>query len=270
MYQKLKKKRVNFFIKKSLNVRKILIDMLFNAQSGHAGPSLSIVELLVYFYFSDNSYKDKNFKLIISKGHAVPAWYATLIELGILKKNNVFNLRKLNSKLQGHPDRNYMKEVDSGTGALGQGLSVAIGYAIANKLKKKKSKIICILGDGELQEGQIWEAAMYIGAKKIDNLITIVDNNKFQNELSVKNTLPLGNLKKKWESFGFKVEEINGHSFAQIDRVINNFNSKKYKKPLCIIANTIKGKGVPFMENSGEWHSKVISNDDYIKCKEYL
>ena len=126
------------------------------------------------------------------------------------------------------------------------------------------------MGDGELQEGQIWEAAMYIGAKKISNLITIVDNNKFQNELSVKDTLPLGNLKKKWESFGFKVEEISGHSFKQIDRVISNFNSKKYKKPLCIIANTIKGKGIPFMENSGEWHSKVISKNDYIKCKKYL
>ncbi|MBD1165310.1 transketolase [Pelagibacterales bacterium SAG-MED10] len=270
MYQKIKRSNFTLLIKKSQKIRKLLIEMLFNAQSGHAGPSLSIVELLVYFYFSNNDFKNENFKFIISKGHAVPAWYATLIELGLLKKKDVFNLRKLNSKLQGHPDRNFMKEVDSGTGALGQGLSVAIGYAIANKLKKKKSKVICILGDGELQEGQIWEAAMYIGAKKIKNLITIVDNNKFQNELSVEDTLPLGNLKKKWESFGFKVEEINGHSFYQINRVISNYNLKKYKKPLCIIANTIKGKGIPFMENSGEWHSKVISKADYDKCKEYL
>lgn len=270
MYQKIKKNKINLFLKKSHRIRRILIDMLFKAQSGHAGPSLSIIELLVYFYFSSKEHKSKDFKFIISKGHAVPAWYATLIELGILKKKDTYNLRKLNSKLQGHPDRNFMKQVDSGTGALGQGLSIAIGYAIANKLKKKRSKIICILGDGELQEGQIWEAAMYIGAKKINNLITIVDSNKFQNELSVKETLPMGDLKKKWESFGFIVEEINGHSFYQIDKIINKFNLKKYKKPLCILANTIKGKGIPFMENSGEWHSKVISNADYIKCKEYL
>ena len=269
MYQKIQKKN-NFFIKKSKKIRAILIEMLFSAQSGHAGPSLSIVDLLVYFYFSNFKYKNKNFKFIISKGHAVPAWYATLIELGVLKKKNIYDLRKLNSKLQGHPDRNFMKEVDSGTGALGQGLSVAIGYAIANKLKKIKSKIVCILGDGELQEGQIWEAAMYIGAKKFNNLITIVDNNKFQNELSVKETLPMGNIKKKFESFGFKVEEINGHSFYEIDKVISKFNLNIYKKPLCIIANTIKGKGIKFMENKGEWHSKVLSKEDYLKAMKEL
>ena len=137
MYQT-KKINNNFLKKKSKNIRKILIDLLFYAQSGHAGPSLSIIELLVYFYFSNNDHKDKNFKLILSKGHAVPAWYATLIELGKLSKNNISKLRKINSKLQGHPDRNFMKEVDCGTGALGQGLSVAIGYAIGNKIKNQK------------------------------------------------------------------------------------------------------------------------------------
>lgn len=266
----MKKINNNFLKKKSKKIRKILIDLLFHAQSGHAGPSLSIIELLVYFYFSNNDYKNKNFKLILSKGHAVPAWYATLIELGKLSKNSISKLRKINSKLQGHPDRNFMKEVDCGTGALGQGLSVAIGYAIGNKIKNKKSKIICILGDGELQEGQIWEGAMFIGAKKINNLITIIDNNKYQNELSVKETLPLGNLKKKWESFGFIVEEVDGHSFLQIDKILKKYSLKKYNKPLCIIANTIKGKGIKFMENSGEWHSKVISKFDYEKCKRYL
>ena len=253
-----------------LEVRKNIIELIYNAGSGHLGPSLSIVELLVYLYFVQiNFNKKQRDKIILSKGHAVPCLYGVAIEKKILKKN-FKDFRKIGSKLQGHPDRTLFSHIDLSTGALGQGLSVAIGYSIASYLQKKNFNTYCILGDGELQEGQIWEAAMYIGSKKILNVCTIIDNNKFQNEMSVRETLDLGNLQKKFESFGFKVVKIDGHSFSEISKILTKFKKKFYSKPLCIILNTVKGKGIKFMENDGEWHSKTLLKEDYITAKKLL
>ena len=250
-----------------LNVRKNILTSLFNAGSGHPGPSLSVVEILVYLYYKQFKFKNKKRidKLILSKGHAAPALYAVLVERKILKENYLKNLRKINSPLQGHPDPNYLKEVDLGTGALGQGLSVGIGFSLANNFLKVKKDTYCILGDGELQEGQIWEAAMFIGAKRILDLCTIIDQNKFQNELKVKDTLDMKSIKSKFISFGFEVLEIDGHDYNQLVKSFNYFkNKKKRNKPLCIILKTIKGKGVSFMENDGDWHSRKINNEEYL------
>jgi len=250
----------NDTLKKISNkIRLNLIKSLYIAQSGHPGSSLSVIEILVYLFFINK----KKPRIILSKGHAAPALYSLFYEKKIINKKDFFNLRKINSITQGHPDFARLKFVDASTGALGQGLSIAIGYCIANNIKKKKDITYCILGDGELQEGQIWEAAMYVAANKILNLCTIVDYNKFQNELSVRDTLDVGNLKKKFESFGFLTIEINGHNFFSIKKALTNLHDNQRKKPLAIIANTIKGKGISFMENKGEWHSNVINQSNY-------
>ena len=240
-------------------VRVKTLKSIYKAGSGHIGPSLSIVEILVYLIFFKKIFNKKNLShLILSKGHAVPSLYAALSVLGKISEKNLMTLRKVNSRLQGHPDKEMFKLMDASTGALGQGISIAIGYAMANKMKKNNRKVFCIIGDGEMQEGQIWESAMFISAKKIKNLCIIIDYNKFQNELSIKETLPMGNIKKKWESFGFQVKDIDGHSFNHISKSINSFIKNKNKKPIVICLNTIKGKGVSFMENKGEWHSKKL------------
>jgi len=254
------------FEKICFNVRKNIIKILYLAGSGHPGSSLSLVEILVFLYFFQMKFikKKRHDKFILSKGHGVPALYSVLIEKNILKKKFINKLRKINSPLQGHPDMNYLKEIDFGTGALGQGPSAAIGFSIANDINKSNKDTYCIIGDGELQEGQIWEAAMYIGAKKILDICTLIDRNKFQNELSVKDTLDLGNIKSKFKSFGFEVIEINGHDYMQISKTLSYYkNKKKRKKPLCIILNTVKGKGVSFMENSGAWHGKKIGSNEF-------
>ncbi|NBN98686.1 MAG: transketolase [Flavobacteriia bacterium] len=243
----------------SNKIRLNLIKSLYAAQSGHPGSSLSIIEILVYLFFISK----KKPRIILSKGHAAPALYSLFYEKKIINKKDFFNLRKINSITQGHPDFARLKFVDASTGALGQGLSIAVGYCIASKIKKKKDITYCILGDGELQEGQIWEAVMYIAANKILNLCTIIDYNKFQNELSIYDTLDLGSIKKKFESFGFLAIEINGHNFFSIKNALRNLDDNSRKKPLVIIANTIKGKGISFMENKGEWHSNVINESNY-------
>jgi len=251
----------NKILKKISNkIRLNLIKSLYIAQSGHPGSSLSIIEILVYLFFINK----KKPRIILSKGHAVPALYSVFYQKNIINKKDFLNLRKINSVTQGHPDFVRLKFVDASTGALGQGLSIAVGYCIANKIKKKSDITYCILGDGELQEGQIWEAAMYIAANKILNLCTIVDYNKFQNELSIHDTLDMGNIKKKFESFGFLTIEIDGHNFFSIKNALSELYNKQRKKPLAIIANTIKGKGVSFMENKGEWHSNLINESNYM------
>lgn len=267
---KIKKNKSNF-IKICKNVRLKILEMLYRAGSGHAGSSMSIVEACVYLYLFQIRYK-KNKRLdkfILSKGHAAPALYAVLHELGLSKKN-INTLRKINSPFQGHPDLNYLPEVDFSSGALGQGLSIACGFSLASKLSKKNINIYCILGDGELQEGQIWESAMFIGSKKLKNICTIIDENKFQNELSTLETLDLGNIREKFKSFGFKTIEINGHDYSQLKKAFNYFSKNKKNKPLCIILKTIKGKGISFMENKGEWHSKLIDEKHYQKAKKEL
>ena len=218
------------------------------------------------------NFKNKNRnKIILSKGHAAPAIYAIYDHLNLLKKNELNTLRKFTSRLQGHPDKKKLKLLDFGTGALGQGLSVSIGYSLSSKLLNKKNFIFCVLGDGELQEGQVWEAAMYIGSNNIRNIITFIDGNKFQNEFSIEETLREVDLKGKWESFGFKYIETNGHSIEKLDKIIKDVTNYKYNKPVVIYCNTVKGKGVSFMEGNNKYHSvKKLPLEQYNKALKEL
>ena len=247
-------------------IRQRIIKSLYLAGSGHAGPSLSIVEILSYLYFDRKILAPKKYeKFVLSKGHAAPALYAVLNLIGKIKNKELNTLRKIGSKLQGHPDRKLIKDIHAGTGALGQGLSMTIGFAIAEKIKKSNKKSFCLLGDGEMQEGQIWEAAMYAGTNRINNICAILDNNKMQNEMHTKSTLDIYPIKKKWLAFNWNVYEINGHSYKEIKNAFNKFYKSK-NKPTLIIANTIKGKGISFMENNPSWHSKKIEKHDFEKA----
>ena len=248
------------------NIRQRIIKSLYLAEGGHAGPSLSIVEILSYLYFDRKILNPKKYeKFVLSKGHAAPALYATLNLIGKISNRELNSLRKIGSKLQGHPDRKLIKDIHAGTGALGQGLSMAIGFAVAEKIRKIKKKSFCLLGDGEMQEGQIWEAAMYAGANKINNICAILDNNKMQNETYTKSTLDIYPIKEKWQAFNWNVYEINGHSYKEIKNAFNEFYKNK-NKPTLIIANTIKGKGISFMENNPLWHSKKIEQHEFEKA----
>ena len=263
--------KVKKFYSTSNKIRTNIIDMLFKAQSGHSGPSLRIVEILNYLFFEKRIYKNFNDRdhFVLSKGHAVPGLYSVLFNLNLIKKKDLLSFRNIGTKLQGHPDRTKLKYIELGTGALGQGLSVSIGFALANLMLKNKKKSFCLVGDGEIQEGQIWEAAMYAGSHNLNNLCVILDNNKMQNETYTNKTLDVMPLKEKWEAFNWKVIEINGHSFSQIDRAFNKFYSEN-KKPTIIIANTVKGKGISFMENSALWHSKILDEKSYLIAKKEL
>lgn len=241
------------------NIRKNIILSLFNSGSGHPGSSLSIVEILAVIGFEFINWNSKSReRIILSKGHAAPALYSLYYELGLIRKEDLMSLRQIDSNLQGHPDRRFLKLIDAGTGALGQGLSISIGYAIANKIKKNNSRIFCIIGDGETQEGQIWEAAMFAGSNQIENLICFLDNNKLQNETFVEDTLPIGDIEAKWSSFGWNVKTIDGHDTEKIAKTIKEEHD--IKRPLLIISNTIKGKGISFMENDNTWHGKAIDD----------
>tara|TARA_B100001057_G_scaffold489356_1_gene575441 strand:+ start:538 stop:1344 length:807 start_codon:yes stop_codon:yes gene_type:complete len=253
-------------------IRKKIIEMIFYSKSGHVGPSLSIVEILtnIYLNYVDFDDPDRN-KVILSKGHAAPTLYAIYDYLNLLEKDEYKTLRKIGSRLQGHPDKRKLDLIDAGTGALGQGLSISIGYALAFKSKNLDRKVFCIIGDGETQEGQIWEAAMYIGTYKLNNIITFLDSNKFQNEYSVKETLPVQNMISKWQSFGFAVEEINGHDNNAISNVLEKFKNNFYKNPPLIYCNTIKGKGIKEMENNNKFHHiKDLNEKDFLRYIEEL
>ena len=248
------------------NLRNHILDMVYNKKSGHIGGSFSLCEIISYLYLNyDLINKDK---LILSKGHAVPVIYAVLYELGYLE--NLDSFREIDSELQGHPDKNRLKYLHASTGSLGQGLSIAIGHALASKLKKIDNKIFCIVGDGEIQEGQIWEAFMFAPKYKLNNLICLIDHNKIQSEGFIKDILNLQNLQDKIKSFGWDVLNINGHDYKEIKSASNYINKDYFKLPVCIILNTIKGKGVSFMENNNEWHSKIPSEEEYNLAKKEL
>jgi len=246
---------------KANRIRKHVVDMVFQKQSGHIGGCFSIAELIAHLYSNYNLVQDKQDKLILSKGHAVPIIYAALYELGHLK--TLENFREVDSPLQGHPDRQRLKFMHATTGALGQGLSIAIGHAIAYQLQNKQNKIFCVLGDGELQEGQIWEAFMLAPKFKLDNLICFIDHNKAQNDGYVSEILDLGSIEQKVRAFNWNVVQINGHDEEQIATAIEN--SGENKNPTCIILDTIKGKGVSFMETPA-WHSKAPNKEEYDKA----
>ena len=253
------------------NMRKNIITMLTTAKSGHPGGSLSIVEILAYLFIEQikrtkaNALDPNRDRVVLSKGHGVPALYAVFVEIGLLQKDELATLRKVDSKLQGHPDRVIMPEVEASTGSLGQGLSIAQGMAIAAKTDKKNCKVYCVMGDGETQEGQVWEALMSAPKFKLDNLIVFVDYNKGQIDGHIDEVMPLEPLKAKVEAFNWEVFEINGHDFNDLDEVLKKCNNKN-GKPKYVIANTIKGKCVSFMEGLIKWHGTAPTPEEMEKA----
>lgn len=252
-------------------IRKDIIDQVYLAGSGHPGGSLSIADIMAVLYFDELNINPKNptwedrDRMILSKGHCAPALYAALSERGYFQKENLKSFRKIESNLQGHPNMNEVPGVDMSTGSLGQGFSVANGMAISAKMDKKNYRVYTILGDGEIEEGQIWEAAMAANKFKLDNLCVIIDNNNLQIDGTIEEVMSSYPIDKKFESFGFNVINIDGNNLEQIKSAF--INAKKTKgKPTCIVAKTIKGKGVSFMENKVEWHGKAPNEEQYNKA----
>lgn len=244
-------------------LRNHILDMVYNKKSGHIGGSFSICEVLSYLYSTYNCMTYD--KIILSKGHAVPALYAVLYELGPLE-NELNTFREIDSRLQGHPDKTRIPEIHASTGSLGQGLSIAIGHALASRLNEIQNNIFCIIGDGEIQEGQVWEAFMFAPKYKLSNLTCFIDYNKGQGDGLVEDVMNLENLVDKVKSFGWDVYDIDGHDIDSIKASVE----KPSNKPKCIILNTIKGNGVSFMENDNSWHSRVPTEEEYELAKKEL
>ena len=254
--------------KMAKTVRKEIIEQVYKAQSGHPGGSLSIADILTVLYFNELNIDPKNPKwdnrdrVVLSKGHCSPALYSCLANRGFFEIKELEEFRSIEGKLQGHPDMNKVLGVDMTTGSLGQGLSAANGMAIAAKLDKKNYRVYCILGDGEIEEGQIWEAAMASSKYKLDNLCVVIDNNNLQIDGTIGEVMNSYPIDEKFKSFGFQVINIDGHN---IEEIIKSFEvAKNIKdKPTCIIAKTIKGKWISFMENEVQWHGKAPNEEQY-------
>jgi len=239
-------------------IRKNILLQIFSASSGHPGGALSCTDILTSIYFKTMQDGDK---VILSKGHASAALYGTLAEKGLIDKEELKTFRQLGSRLQGHPSITKLDLVDSSSGSLGQGLSIANGIALGYKLNKLKNNVYVILGDGEIQEGQIWEAAMTAAHYKLNNVIAFLDYNKLQIDGKNDDVMKVKPVDKKFKAFGWNVQEIDGHSFEEIIDAIEK--AKKSRKPNIIIANTLKGKGISFMENKCEWHGKAPNQEQY-------
>ncbi len=245
--------------------------MISKAKSGHPGGSLSCIDILVALFFTeikmkpeDPHWEDRD-RFVLSKGHGVPALYSILAQKGILTEEELGTLRQTNSKLQGHPDRVMMPVVEASTGSLGQGLSIAQGIALALKYQKKSARVFCVMGDGETQEGQIWETAMSAPKFGLNNLIAFVDSNNGQIDGKVEQVMDLRPIKDKWESFRWAVQVIDGHDYNQILGALDKARHEE-KRPTMIIANTVKGKGVSFMEGNMGWHGVAPSKEDLAKA----
>ena len=247
----------------SNNNRKRIIDMVYSAQTGHVGGSLSIIDMLTAIYELDVDFsKEKRSKVVLSKGHTTPALYAVLNSKGIIKDEEMSSFRKINSRLQGHPYTGTIKEVDATTGLLGQGLSIAVGMAIAKKNLKDNNNVYAIVGDGEMQEGQIWESLLQAAHYQLDNLILIIDYNKLSSYNDVNESMNLEPLVNKIKAFNFHTIEIDGNNMEEVVNSLEEAHKIK-NKPTAIICNTIKGKGVSFMENNPKWHTGKITEEEY-------
>ncbi len=255
----------------AVNVRKGVIEGTFNAKSGHPGGSLSITDIVTYLYFEKMNVDPKNpddenrDRFVLSKGHTAPALYAALAYKGFFPVELLKTLRKPDSILQGHPSMRYTPGVDMSTGSLGQGISAACGMALGAKLKGKDFKVYVPLGDGEIEEGQVWEAAMFAGNRKLDNLVAIVDYNNLQIDGSLDEVNSPYPIKEKFEAFNWNVVEINGHCFCEIEEAFKKADECK-DKPTCIVAHTVKGKGVSFMEDKCDWHGSAPNAEQYAQA----
>jgi transketolase len=244
-----------------------IVKMIGAAGSGHPGGSLSQVELLAALYFRvlrhdphNRQWPDRD-RFILSKGHGCPALYAVLAEAGYLDRSVLATLRKLGSPLQGHPDKRFLDVLEANTGSLGQGLSIGIGMALAARLDHKDFHTFVVVGDGEIQEGQNWEAAMFAAHHKLANLTLIVDHNHQQLDGFLKDVLDPAPLRRKFEAFGWETVEIDGHDFEQVIPALERARAGGKAKPTCMVADTVKGKGVSFMENNPEWHGVAPKPD---------
>ena len=271
----MKIKDVNELQNYACKIRQGVIEEVYCAQSGHPGGSLSIAEILAVLYFNQMNIDEKNPKakerdrLVLSKGHTSPALYSTLALRGFFDTKELKNFRNINSNLQGHPDMKNIPGVDASTGSLGQGLSIANGMALASKQDSEGVRVYCICGDGEIEEGQIWEAAMTSSHYKLDNLCLIVDNNNLQIDGAVSDVMNIYPIDEKFKSFGFEVINVDGHNIPELISAFEQ--AKKVKgKPTVIIAKTIKGKGVSFMENKVEWHGRAPKEEEYKQAIEEL
>ncbi|MGN1415918.1 MAG: transketolase [Oscillospiraceae bacterium] len=256
-------------------VRMGVIEGVYNAKSGHPGGSLSISDLLTYLYFAKMHVDPKNPKmqsrdrLVLSKGHTAPALYAVLAERGFFGREELKSLRHIGAMLQGHPDMKHIPGVDMTTGSLGQGISAACGMALSGKIASDSYKVYAVLGDGEIEEGQVWEAAMFAAHYHLDNLVAIVDNNGLQIDGKITDVMSPMPIDKKFEAFGWYVTTMDAHDFDDIERAFNEAENIS-GRPVAIIQKSVKGKGVSFMENQVGWHGKAPNADEYKQAMDEL
>ena len=259
---------------KCKEARKDIIEMLYASGSGHPGGSLSCVELIVTLYHRimnldvDETGKRID-KFILSKGHAAPVYYAVLSQRGYISRRELLRLRKIDGILEGHPSIK-INGVDVSSGSLGQGLSIANGMALSKKLDNKQGYVYCLMGDGEIEEGQVWEAAMTASQYKLDNLVAFIDYNGLQIDGKLSEVTTPEPIKEKFEAFGFNVFEIDGHKIEAIEETIKIIQDNPNEKPNVVILRTVKGKGISFMENDFNYHGKKITEEEYLKAKEEL
>ena len=262
-------------MKTANEIRKDIVTAVHSAKAGHPGGSLSAADIFTYLYFEEMNIDPKDPKkadrdrFVLSKGHTAPGLYSALAERGYFPKEDLKTLRHTGSYLQGHPDMKHIPGVDMSSGSLGQGISAAVGMAIAAKLSHKDYRVYTLLGDGEIQEGQVWEAAMLAAHQKLDNLVVIVDNNNLQIDGAITEVNSPYPIDKKFEAFNFHVINIGGNDFDQIDAAFKEAKTVK-GQPTAIIAKTVKGKGVSFMENQAGWHGKAPNDEEYKTAMEDL
>ena len=261
--------------KTAVEVRKGIIEAVHSAKSGHPGGSLSAADIFTYLYFEEmnidpkDPQKEGRDRFVLSKGHTAPGYYSALAHRGFFPVEDLKTLRKVGSYLQGHPDRKHIPGVDMSSGSLGQGVSAAVGMALSAKMSGEDYRTYTLLGDGEIQEGQVWEAAMFAGARKLDNLVLIVDNNGLQIDGNIADVCSPYPIDKKFEAFNFHVINIDGNDFKQIAAAFAEARQTK-GMPTAIIAKTVKGKGVSFMENQVSWHGTAPNDEQYEIAMEEL
>ena len=262
-------------MKTANEVRKGIVTAVHSAKSGHPGGSLSAADIYTYLYFEEMNIDPKDPKkadrdrFVLSKGHTAPGYYSTLAHRGFFPVEDLTTLRKVGSYLQGHPDMKHIPGVDMSSGSLGQGISAAVGMAISAKLSNDDYRVYTLLGDGEIQEGQVWEASMLAGHRKLDNLVVIVDNNNLQIDGKITDVNSPYPIDKKFEAFNVHVINIDGNDFDQIEAAFKEARKTK-GMPTAIIAKTIKGKGVSFMEDQAGWHGKAPNDEQYAQAMEEL
>ncbi|MBQ6696321.1 MAG: transketolase [Lachnospiraceae bacterium] len=250
------------------NVRKGIVTAVHSAKAGHPGGSLSAADMYTFLYFEElnidpaNPKKEDRDRFVLSKGHTAPGLYSTLANRGFFPVEDLTTLRKLGSYLQGHPCMQHIPGVDMSSGSLGQGISAAVGMALGAKMDNKDFRVYTLLGDGEIEEGQVWEAAMFAGHRKLDNLVVIVDNNNLQIDGPITEVCSPYPIDKKFEAFNFHVINIDAHNFDEIRAALKEAKETK-GMPTCIVMHSLKGKGVSFMENSCDWHGKAPNDEEY-------